>query len=131
VTRSHEPVDPPRPSGGGGGFADASRRTHLANERTYLAWLRTGLTAFAVAIGVGKVVPALLDDSAAAYAVAGVGFAVLGIGVVLFGLWRMLAVQAALESGRYRPAGAVALAVISIASILLGASLVALLAWGV
>jgi uncharacterized membrane protein YidH (DUF202 family) len=30
--------------------ADAVRRTRLANERTYLAWWRTALTAFAVSI---------------------------------------------------------------------------------
>jgi uncharacterized membrane protein YidH (DUF202 family) len=36
---------------------DASRRTRLANERTYLAWMRTSLTALAVAVGAGKIVP--------------------------------------------------------------------------
>ena len=40
---------------------DASRRTWLASERTVLAWLRTGLTATAVALAVGKVVPDLRD----------------------------------------------------------------------
>ena len=30
---------------------DATRRTHLATERTELAWWRTGLTALAVAYG--------------------------------------------------------------------------------
>ena len=36
---------------------DAARRTRLANERTYLAWWRTGLAAFAVCIGIGRIVP--------------------------------------------------------------------------
>jgi putative membrane protein len=36
---------------------DATWRTRLANERTYLAWWRTGLTAVAVAFGAGKLVP--------------------------------------------------------------------------
>ncbi len=40
---------------------DATRRTRLANERTYLAWWRTGLTAFAVSIAAGKLVPELSD----------------------------------------------------------------------
>ena len=39
------------------GVEDATRRTRLANERTYLAWWRTGLTALAVGIGIGKLVP--------------------------------------------------------------------------
>ncbi len=38
---------------------DATRRTHLANERTYLAWWRTGLAALAVSLGAGKLVPPL------------------------------------------------------------------------
>ena len=38
---------------------DATRRTRLANERTYLAWWRSGLTAFAVSIGAGKLIPAV------------------------------------------------------------------------
>jgi uncharacterized membrane protein YidH (DUF202 family) len=38
---------------------DATRRTHLASERTELAWWRTGLAALAVAVGVGRVVPGL------------------------------------------------------------------------
>jgi putative membrane protein len=44
---------------------DATRRTRLANERTYLAWWRTGLTAFAVSLGTGKLVPALTDEARA------------------------------------------------------------------
>ncbi|MGZ5314068.1 MAG: DUF202 domain-containing protein, partial [Solirubrobacterales bacterium] len=42
---------------------DATRRTRLANERTQLAWWRTGLTALAVAVGIGRVIPEL-DPSA-------------------------------------------------------------------
>lgn len=55
-------TDPP----GGGRFdeaGDATRRTRLANERTYLAWWRTGLTGFAVSLGAGKLVPALTDET--------------------------------------------------------------------
>jgi Domain of unknown function (DUF202) len=36
---------------------DATRRTRLANERTYLAWLRSAPSALAVAVGAGKIVP--------------------------------------------------------------------------
>src|SRR5215207_9302116 len=65
---------------GGGRFdeaGDATRRTRLANERTYLAWWRTGLTAFAVSLGAGKLVPALTDETRWPYVVVGVGFALL------------------------------------------------------
>jgi uncharacterized membrane protein YidH (DUF202 family) len=53
---------------------DATRRTRLANERTYLAWWRTGLTAFAVSLGAGRLVPALTDATHWPYVVVGVGF---------------------------------------------------------
>jgi uncharacterized membrane protein YidH (DUF202 family) len=41
---------------------DATRRTRLADERTELAWWRTGLTALAVALAVGRVIPGLDDE---------------------------------------------------------------------
>jgi putative membrane protein len=107
--------------------ADASRRTHLANERTYLAWLRTGLTAFAVAIGVGKVVPALTDESEVPYAVVGIGFALLGVALVLYGLRRMAAVQEALTQGRFTAPGRIVLAALATLAVALGAALVVLL----
>lgn len=110
--------------------ADASRRTHLANERTYLAWLRTGLTAFAVAIAVGQLVPALTDRSAAPYVVAGIGFAALGIAFVLYGLWRIVAVRMALEAGHYRAPGSIVLMVMSLLAVALGSGLIALLVVG-
>jgi putative membrane protein len=39
--------------------SDATRRTRLANERTYLAWWRTGLTTLAVSLAAGRLVPEL------------------------------------------------------------------------
>lgn len=116
------PPDPSEP------VADASRRTHLANERTYLAWLRTGLTAFAVAVGVGKVVPALTDEAEVPYAVVGIGFALLGVAVVLYGLRRMVLVQAALAQGRFSAPGRIALAAMATLAVALGAALIVLLA---
>jgi putative membrane protein len=63
----------------------ATQRTRLANERTLLAWMRTGFTAFAVALGVGNVVPALTDSRRLPFVIVGSGFAVLGIGLIVFG----------------------------------------------
>lgn len=108
-------------------LVDASRRTHLANERTYLAWLRTGLTAFAVAIGVGKVVPALTDESEVPYAVVGIGFALLGVALVLYGLRRMVMVQAALAQGRFTAPGRIVLAALATLAVALGLALMVLL----
>ena len=38
-------------------------RSHLAGERTLLAWWRSGLAALAVSLAVGRVIPALIDGS--------------------------------------------------------------------
>jgi putative membrane protein len=89
---------------GGGRFddaGDATRRTRLANERTYLAWWRTGLTAFAVSLGAGKLVPSLTDETGWPYVVAGVGFALLGLAFVAYGFRRHRLVERAVARGEY------------------------------
>ena len=59
---------------------DATRRTWLASERTVLAWLRTGLTATAVALGVGKLIPDLRTGGKDwPFVVLGAGYAILGV----------------------------------------------------
>jgi inner membrane protein YidH len=83
---------------------DASRRTYLAEERTLLAWWRSGLAAFAVAIGVGRLLPALLDDEGKALFVAlGVAYAILGLAFVVFGSFRERAQAKALAEGGFAP----------------------------
>ena len=58
---------------------DATRRTQLASERTYLAWWRSSPAAFAVSLGVGKVVPQLTGGSTIGYRIVRVGYALLGV----------------------------------------------------
>jgi putative membrane protein len=82
-------------------YGDASRRTLLAVERTYLAWWRTGLTCFAVALGAGKVVPALTTGATWPYAVIGAAFAVLGLICVVYAEQRRREVDRAARSGGY------------------------------
>jgi putative membrane protein len=92
-------ADPPEAE-----VADATRRTRLANERTELAWWRTGLTALAVALGVGRVVPELNDTAVRwPYVVAGVGFAIWGILAIAYGSRRGARVERVLDSGRLPP----------------------------
>ena len=80
-------------------FPEASRRTYLANERTELAWWRTGLTALAVSLGVGRLIPELGGGPNWPYAVIGAGYAVLGTGFIAYGSWRERAVRRAFERG--------------------------------
>jgi putative membrane protein len=92
---------------------DATRRTRLANERTYLAWWRTGLTAFAVSIGSGRLVPAVAGGPQDLYSVVGVLFALIGILVIVYGRKRGRDVDTAISEGRYHRADERMLAVIA------------------
>jgi putative membrane protein len=83
--------------------SDATRRTRLANERTYLAWLRTALTALAVAIGIGKIVPGVADLTHLPFEVLGAGFAAFGVILAVYGAWRFLRVESALNAGLFAP----------------------------
>jgi putative membrane protein len=91
---------------GGGRFdeaGDATRRTRLANERTYLAWWRTALTAFAVSIGAGKLVPALAAGETWPYSAIGIGFAIVGVFCAAYAFWRYREVEEAVSRGEFAP----------------------------
>ena len=107
---------------------DATRRTRLANERTYLAWWRTGLTAFAVSLGAGKLVPALTDESRWPYVAVGIGFAVLGLVFVGYGFRRMREVDAAIARGEYARPDERIMGFLAAAGIALGLALLAIVA---
>jgi putative membrane protein len=97
---------PERQPPGGGRFdeaGDATRRTRLANERTYLAWWRTGLTAFAVSIGSGKLVPALATGTNWPYTAIGIGFAIVGVFCTGYAFRRYREVEAAVSRGEFVP----------------------------
>lgn len=113
-----KPIDPQRLLSEA---VDATRRTHLANERTQLAWWRTGLAALAVALGVGRVVPEL-DNSATRwpYVVAGVGFALWGIIAIGYGSMHQAAIEKALKEGRFAPSDRRPLTILTIGGIGLG-----------
>lgn len=83
---------------------DARQRTDLANERTQLAWWRTGLTALAVALAVGRLLPDLGNTPHAwPYTVVGVGFAVYSLLLIGYGTARARSITASLERGGELP----------------------------
>lgn len=111
----------PQPDPHAAEVADASRRTRLANERTELAWWRTGLTALAVALGVGRVVPELGDSTVRwPYVAVGVGFALWGILAIAYGSRRGAAVDQVLAVGRFPESARWARAALAIGGIALG-----------
>ena len=84
-------------------YGDASRRTLLAVERTYLAWWRTGLTALAVSFAAGKLLPELTKGRKWPYEAIGVAFAVVGVGFIVQAYRRQREVEQALERGEWAP----------------------------
>jgi putative membrane protein len=86
-----------------GPTSDASRRTYLAEERTFLAWVRSGLGALGVSLGVGRLLPAVLDASPGPYVALGIGFGALGMFLFVFGAIRQRAVERALVGGAFAP----------------------------
>ena len=118
---------------GGEDWGDPTRRTHLANERTYLAWWRSGLTALAVAVGVGRLVPELGGGGGGTRAVsaaAGVGFGLLGLFFIVYAGVRARAVRLALERREFSHPDGRVLAVVGIAGTLLGLLTIAIVLEG-
>lgn len=82
---------------------DATRRTRLASERTYLAWWRTGLTTLAVSLAAGKLVPELSTGAAWPYEVIGIAFALVGLVFIVYAYLRQKRVEEALARGEFAP----------------------------
>jgi putative membrane protein len=98
-----------------------ARRTSLANERTQLAWWRTGLTALAVALAVGKLVPDVGGKTTQwPYTLVGVGFAVYGIALIGYGSVRSRAVDHAAARGEFAPPPHATLAALGFVGMALG-----------
>jgi putative membrane protein len=106
------------------GVADAIRRTRLANERTYLAWWRTGLTSLAVAVGIGRLVPDVSNLTRWPYQVVGAGFGALGLVFIWLGFVRARAVEAALDRGTFPALGVRLPLALLVAGLVMGGSVI-------
>ncbi len=106
---------------------DATRRTRLATERTYLAWWRTGLTTFAVSVGAGKLVPEISGGSAWPFQLLGVAFAAVGVLCIGYAYVRQKQVDEALARGEYEPFGTGAGLAFAVLGVLLGAGTIAVI----
>jgi putative membrane protein len=118
---------------GGSGFdeaRDATRRTRLANERTYLAWWRTGLTTFAVSLAAGKLVPELSSGTSWPFEAIGVAFAVVGVLFIGYAYVRQKQVEDALARGEYAALDTRIGLVFAVLGILLGIATIAVVLAG-
>jgi putative membrane protein len=102
-------------------------QTRLSAERTQLAWWRTGLTAIAVGIGIGRILPAL-DPGADAlpYVLLGCGFAAYGIALIAVGSARGSQLEQAVEEGRFAVLSHRAERLLAGVGILLGTGVIAM-----
>ena len=88
---------------------DAHHRDHLANERTFLAWLRTSLAFLAFGLLVERLAlllpylePSLSGRNNARAAVIGMTFMWVGMGLIPLALWRFLVEQRDIGSPKGR-----------------------------
>lgn len=88
-------------AGAEGRFPQATRRTYFAEERTLLAWWRTGIASGAVAIGVGGVVPHLAKLPGERFLALGAGYGLLALFFIVGGTVRAWRSQEALARGSY------------------------------
>ena len=91
-------------------MADQTTRTreHLANERTFLAWTRTGIALLGVGFLVAKLRLELVPGAAGGLndqVTLGALFAVSGLATVVFALARYTSTRKAIERGDFSPLG--------------------------
>jgi putative membrane protein len=121
---SQDPYDPGRPIDP----RDFTRRTLLANERTYLAWWRTGITSVATALAAARLVPEVAKVKHDwPYTVLGVGFGLIGIVCFAYGHIRRLGVDRAVREGEFAELSHTVTLVISVGGVVLAVALVALI----
>ncbi len=92
-------------------MADSSARDHLANERTYLAWVRTGIALTSFGVVIAKLRFLLLGAGAAGAGGVhagthstwlGLAFAGCGLLTILFAIFHYEHSRAAIERGDFR-----------------------------
>jgi putative membrane protein len=85
---------------------DARIRDHLANERTFLAWLRTGVAAMGLGVVIAKlryILGTNYPESSGIVHAANIGliFALAGISTIVFSAFFFLQIRSQIRTGNY------------------------------
>jgi putative membrane protein len=91
-------------TGRGGGDPDSRARTHLANERTYLAWFRTGLTTIALGLAAGQFLAGDVVAGVSLTRALATVVTVLGIFLIVVGVVRYIGQRKRIDRMTFRPA---------------------------
>ena len=83
------------------GDPDSRARTHLANERTFLAWFRTGVTLIALGVAAGQL---LIGTGFGLSRLLALGVVGTGIALLIIGRARYKASRERIDAGTFRPA---------------------------
>ncbi len=100
--------------------ADSRARTHLANERTFLAWLRTGLSVLALGLGAAQFLENDLVPGVPVTAIFASFLATAGVTLTAIGGAHYVRGRDEIDAGAFRPAGreiAVAAGLVALAGI--------------
>jgi putative membrane protein len=100
------------------GDPETRARTHLANERTFLAWLRTGLSLVAVGLGAARFIPIDLIPGLPVVRTFSILLVLSGTCMVIYGGIRYRTAYQAIEGGSYTPSTMPILAVAIIVGVL-------------
>ncbi len=95
---------PPAPDPAGVPDPDSRARTHLANERTFLAWFRTGLTLIALGIAAAQFLTRDVAPGLPVVRLLSTVLAITGMFVVGVGARRYLDGRTHIDAASFRPA---------------------------
>jgi putative membrane protein len=120
-------VPPPDVAAAPGSGDSAPRRTWLAAERTYLAWVRTAFGALGMALAVGRLLPALADVSHVAFGLLGAAYGGFGLLMLVLAAYRSRGVRGALAAQEPLPEHSWTLTLVTAYGLVLGALTIVLI----
>ena len=110
---------------------DSVARDYLANERTFLSWIRTGFATSALGIVIAKLqlqgTNGISETDPLFFKILSIAFIIIGILCIVTGSYRYALVAVAMEQGTY-PTSGIAVALVAIIGLVaFGATLIMLL----
>ncbi|MCA1740826.1 MAG: DUF202 domain-containing protein [Actinobacteria bacterium] len=114
--------------GSGGGTGGTEAREHLANERTLLAWVRTGVSLISFGLVVERIGAQI--GSAGSSGAFGIALAVLGCLTLVMGTVQFLRSRRGIATGNFVPAAAAYMVVVAGSLALAGVFIVYVLLGG-